>query len=140
MKNSSEKYTIEHKGVVQKNDNESVSVLITSGSACSGCHAESVCSLAGSKEKLIEVKGSFKVSQGDNVIITMKQSSGARAVTMGYVIPLILVLTALIILLTTGFSEVIAAAGALSILVPYYVLLYLFRHKINEKFAFSLKI
>jgi sigma-E factor negative regulatory protein RseC len=139
VKNPAGENTIEHKGIVHKNENESVSVLITSESACSGCHAENACTLAGSKEKIVEVKGVFGVKTGDPVIVTMKQASGYKALTLGYLIPLLIVLFTLIILIASGLSELISGLSAICILVPYYGVLYLLREKINEKFTFSIK-
>lgn len=139
MKNSSGKKTIEHKGIVQKNNNESVNVLIISESACSGCHAESMCSMANSKEKNVEVKGCFNVKEGDQVTVTLEQSAGYRALLLGYLIPLLLLLAILIIMLATGAGELSSGILAIASLLPYYLILYLLREKINEKFIFSIK-
>lgn len=139
MKNSSGKKTIEHKGIVQKNNNESVNVLIISESACSGCHAESMCSMANSKEKNVEVKGCFNVKEGDQVTVTLEQSAGYRALLLGYLIPLLLVLAILIIMISAGAGELASGIFAIVSLLPYYLILYLLREKINEKFIFSIK-
>lgn len=139
MKNSSGKKTIEHKGIVQKNNNESVNVLIISESACSGCHAESLCSMANSKEKNVEVKGCFNVQEGDQVTVTLEQSAGYRALLLGYLIPLLLVLAILIIMIATGAGELASGILAIASLLPYYLILFLLREKINEKFIFSIK-
>ncbi len=139
MKNSSGKKTIEHKGIVQKNNNESVNVLIISESACSGCHAEGLCSMANSKEKNVEVKGNFNVKEGDQVTVTLEQSAGYRALLLGYLIPLLLVLAILIIMISAGAGELVSGILAIASLLPYYLILYLLREKINEKFIFSIK-
>ena len=46
---------IEHDGIVQKSEKNYVNVKITSVSACSGCHADGICSLADKKDKIIEI-------------------------------------------------------------------------------------
>ena len=131
--------SIEHKGIVQKSDDKSVTVLISSASACSGCHAEGSCNLVGVKEKIVEVKGSHELSPGDNVVVLMKKSMGYAALFLGYVFPFILVITVLIILAALPVTELIAGLGSLAILIPYYLALYFFRNRISNKFEFSIK-
>ncbi len=131
--------TIEHERIVQDVDGNSVLVKIIASSACSGCHAESACGLSGKKEKIIRIKNRYEVSPGDNVTVSMKQSQGFRAVMLGYIIPFIAMTICLVILLSLSFSEMIAAIVSLAILVPYYIILYLFRKRIDESFTFILK-
>jgi len=131
--------SIEHEGIVKSSDNKSVTVSIISSSACSGCHAEGICSLSGKVEKIVEIPGIYSVAPGENVKILMKQSTGFTAVLFGYVMPLVLVLAALIILVSASVPELIAGVGSVAVLVPYYIILYLFRNRINKKFTFTLK-
>jgi len=132
--------SIEHEGIVQKSDNNSVTVSIISSAACAGCHAEGICSLSGREEKTIEIPGIYRVHPGDNVTVRMKQSQGHTAVFLGYVIPLILLVAILIILISLSVPELTAGLAALAILIPYYLMLYLFRNRISRKFIFTLKI
>lgn len=131
--------TIYHKGVVQKADNESITVIITSESACSGCHAEGDCSLSGKKDKLVVVKGNYNLREGDTVTVTMKQSDGFTALFLGYLLPLIIVITSLIILVSLSYPELISGLLSIASLLPYYLILYSFRKKINDRFIFSIK-
>ncbi len=139
VKNSSASNTIDHTGIVKKSDKESVTVLITSVSACSGCHAEGSCSISGKEEKMVEVRGNYDVREGDTVTIIMKQSTGFTALFLGYLLPLIIVVISLIILSSLNFSELISGLMAIFSLVPYYLVLFFFRKKINNRFKFSLK-
>ncbi len=131
--------TIEHEGIVQKSDSNSVTVSIISSAACAGCHAEGICSLSGKKEKTVEISGKYQVVPGDSVTIQMKQSSGHIAVFFGYVMPLILVVAILIILVAISIPELIAGLGALAVLIPYYLMLYIFKNRISRKLKFTLK-
>jgi positive regulator of sigma E activity len=131
---------IEHDGIVKSSDKKSVTVTIFTTSACSGCHAEGICSLSGREEKTVEIPGIYDVLPGDNVTILMEQSTGYSAVFLGYVLPLILVVALLIILASLSVSELAAGIGALSMLIPYYLTLYFFRNRINKKFTFTLKV
>jgi len=140
MKYPSDETNINHQGIVQKSDNESVTVLITSQSACSGCHAEGSCNMSGKEEKIVDIKGFYNVNTGDNVTVIMKQSMGFIALFLGYILPLLVVLIILIVFASLGYSELVSGLLAISSLLPYYLILYFLRKKINDKFVFSLKI
>jgi sigma-E factor negative regulatory protein RseC len=139
MKNSGSFGTIDHEGIVQKADEKSVIVSISAASACSGCHAEGSCTLSGKEEKIIEVSGRYNVKPGDTVTILMKQSMGYAALFLGYLLPLTSVIAILIILISLKVQELVAGLTSLAILIPYYLILYFFRKRINEKFTFTLK-
>jgi positive regulator of sigma E activity len=130
--------SIDHCGVVQKTAAGSVHVLITAETACSGCHSRGACGLSGKEQKVIEVQGHHDVKPGDIVTVSMRQTAGFMAVSLGYVIPLLTVMAALIILISAGVSEPAAGGISLVLLVPYYAVLYLFRKRINGKFVFTL--
>jgi sigma-E factor negative regulatory protein RseC len=130
---------INHEGIVQKTGDTSVFVAISSSTACSGCHAEGSCNMSGSEEKIIEVTGKYNVLPGDRVTILMKQSMGYVALFLGYLLPLISVIAVLITLIALGVSELTAGLLSLAILIPYYLILFVFRSRINEKFTLTLK-
>jgi len=133
------KSTIDHPGTVRSLGNNSVSVTISADSACSACHARGACGLSGSEEKVIEVTGRYNVKPGDNVIVEMKLSMGYRALLLGYILPVLLVIVVLIILATAHLPELTAGIISLTVLIPYYLLLYLFRKKISREFSFTIK-
>jgi hypothetical protein len=49
------------------------------------------------------------------------------------------VLTALLIITAAGCSELVAGLLSLSVLVPYYILLKIFRGRLDRRFSFSLQ-
>jgi len=140
MNNIKNSGIINHDGIVKKIDDKSVIVSISSSTACSGCHAEGSCNMSGIEEKIIEVTGRYEVRPGDKVTILMKQSSGFAALFLGYVLPLISVISVLITLIALQVSELFAGLISLFILIPYYLILFLFRKRVNEKFTFMLKV
>ena len=77
---------------------------------------------------------------GDKVEVIMKQSDGFTAVFISYLIPLIIVVTSLIVLLYLRFPEPVAGLLSIFFLLPYYLGIYFFRKKINDRFVFSLKV
>jgi sigma-E factor negative regulatory protein RseC len=138
--NTSNRNFINHEGIVQSNDGKTVTISISSVSACSGCHAEGACSLSGKEEKIIEVQGRYDVKSGDQVTILMQQSMGYIALFLGYIFPGIAVITVLITMISLKISELYAGLTSLAILVPYYIILYFIRERINKKFTFKLKV
>lgn len=139
MSSSHSSGTINHEGIVQKSDDKSVIVSISAGSACSGCHEEGSCTLSGKKEKIIEVTGSYNVKPGDTVTIVIKQSMGYAALFLGYIFPLISVVVILIILISLNVTELVAGLSSIAVLIPYYIILFFFRKRINKNFTFTLK-
>lgn len=131
---------IEHDGIVQKSDYNSVTVIIQASSACSGCQAEGSCNLIGAEQKSVVVTGEYDLSPGDQVKVIMEKSAGYTAVMLGYVIPLILVILTLVILGSLKVSELEAGIGSLSVLIPYYLIMWLFKNRIGNKFTFSIKV
>lgn len=140
MKYSDNPGIINHEGKVQKKDDKSVIVSIIASTACSGCHAEDSCTMSGKEEKIIEIAGSYNVKPGDNVTVLMNQSVGYAALILGYILPLITVLTILIIMISMEISELISGIISLGSLLPYYTVLYFLRGRINKKFTFTLKV
>jgi sigma-E factor negative regulatory protein RseC len=132
--------TIEHDGIVQRSDTKSVTVKISSASACSGCHAGNSCTLSQTEEKIIDVPGYYNVSPGDTVTVLMKKTMGYSAVFLGYLFPLVLVVIMLIILTSLKLPEFVAGAASVSVLIPYYLILFLFRKQISKKFTFTIKV
>jgi sigma-E factor negative regulatory protein RseC len=137
---SERKGIINHEGIVKAITDNSVIVTISAASACSGCHAGGTCNLSGVEEKSIEVNGRYDVKPGDIVTILMKQSTGYAALLLGYVFPLISVITILIVLISLKVPELGAGITSISMLIPYYIVLFFFRKRLTEKFTFTLKV
>jgi len=131
--------SIEHEGVVRSLGNNSVIVSISSESACSGCHASGSCHLSGVSEKIIEVKGEYNLSPGDNVTILMKRSMGYKAMFLGYLLPLIFFIFSIAIFSTMNISELGTGLGAICVPGVYYLILYFLRDRIRNKFTFTIK-
>ncbi|PLX08553.1 MAG: hypothetical protein C0596_06755 [Marinilabiliales bacterium] len=131
--------TIEHSGVVSEITEDAVIVDLMVQSACSACHAKSVCGVD-SAQKSIEVRTTNKAfSIGEKVNVIMRESLGMKALFLGYILPFLFVVTALLILLETGSSEGLAGLVSLSVLIPYYITLYFFKDKIKREFNFYIE-
>lgn len=132
--------SIEHNGVVDKIEGNVVFVRIVQQSACSGCHAQSMCSASDRKEKIIEIvdhSGQFQVDE--QVKISGQSSLGLQAVLLAFVIPLVLVLAAIAVGTGLQWEETISGLFGLLLLLPYYSLLYVLRDRLKRRFIFTLR-
>ena len=116
---------IEHSGVVERTERDTVYVRITSHSACGSCKAREACGLAEAQDKIVVVKSpdAAQFAVGEQVMVGVRRSAGAVAVILAYV-------GALAVLLA-----VLVAAVAVGV---YYCVLWLFRHKIEHTIHFSI--
>jgi sigma-E factor negative regulatory protein RseC len=138
MLNSGGSQSIYHRGIVQNTGNNSVLVVITSESACSGCHARGACGMSGREYKEIEIPGSYSVKKGDEVTVRLNLSSGYAAVILAYVVPLVILLVSLIVLNILNVTELMAGLLSMAMLVPYFAILFLLRHRVSQRFIFTI--
>ncbi len=131
---------IEHLGIIEDIQNESITVRISNQSACSACHAKTVCGMADQKNKQIQISNTIgQYNPGEEVLVELKQSLGLRAVFLAYVLPFIILLSLLISFNAFGMHELIAGLISLASLLPYFTIVYFFRKKLNKTFTFALK-
>lgn len=132
---------IAHVGVIDSISEGAVHVRIVQNSACSSCKVASYCNSAESKEKIIDVRcaDGSKYTVGQEVTVMAAQAVGAKAVVLAFVIPTVLLLTAVAVCIGYGMSDGIAALTGVAALVPYYVILYLNRGILEQILTFYLK-
>ncbi len=133
--------TIIHPGKVEKIEGQRIFVKVLSQSACSTCHAKGACTVADMKEKIIEIDGpqGNTLQPGDEVMVRFDESSGMKAVILGYVLPLIILVASIIIFLIVLKNEGLAALLSILMLVPYYAGLYFFRKQLRKEFRFRIE-
>ncbi|MCD8194228.1 MAG: SoxR reducing system RseC family protein [Tannerellaceae bacterium] len=132
--------SINHRGIIDRIEGDTLFVRIMQQSACAGCHAKGMCSASESKEKIIEVRdNSHQYTINEEVILTGKTSLGLKAVLLAFVIPVLIVVGTIIIGNISGWEEASAALASLVVLIPYYGVLYLLREKLKRTFVFTLK-
>lgn len=130
---------ISHDGVVDSLEGTEVVVRITSYAACNNCRAKEACNVTEEQEKFLRVKArASDYTSGEKVRVVLSQSLGFRALFLGYILPFLLVLTALLIASAVGVSELVAGLVSLSVLLPYYIGLKLFRGRLDRQFTFFL--
>ena len=131
---------ISHEGIVTKIDNENIEVKILSQSACVSCNIKSACNMSEMQEKIITIPApkDKNLSIGDNVKISMRIGQANKAVVFAYIIPLIILVSMIFILNALKLEEGINALISIGSLIPYYLILYLFRDKIKRKFEYEI--
>ncbi len=131
---------IEHEGIIDHIDGDVAHVKIDNVSACMSCHAKGACSAADQEEKFLDVPlQGATYQQGDPVYVQIAKHLGFRAVALGYVYPFLVLMSVLIGMLAAGAGELRAGGVALLSIIPYYLVLYLFRNRIAKSFTFSIK-
>ena len=132
--------SINHTGFVEKIDGDTAYVRIIQQSACSGCHAQSMCAASESKVKIIEVPdNSGKFTVNENVLLCGRSSLGLQAVLLAFILPLLIVVAAIVTGTSMQWEETTSGLTGLLLLVPYYCILYFFRDKLKRRFIFTLK-
>ena len=131
---------ISHEGIVTKIDNENIEVKILSQSACAACNIKGACNMSEMKEKIITIPApkDKNLSIGDNVIISMGLGQANRAVIFAYVIPVVILISMIFILSSLKMEEGINALISIGTLIPYYLILFLFKDKIKRKFEYEI--
>lgn len=136
------KSDITHQGRVVEINSQVISVEFINKSACSSCHAKSVCMASDESIKVIEVDNSLAYASykvGDEVDILLKKSMGFKAVWFSYVIPLIILIVLLLSLSAFIENELIIGAVIVATLALYYFVIYLCRDKIAKDFVFVIE-
>jgi len=135
--------TVCNEGVVKFIDNEFITVEISVHSACSSCHAKSICLPSENKNQLVKAKNinneTFQI--GESVSIYMKESLGKKAVIIGYVLPFIVLFATLFISNYFFEKDLFAAVFALGLVGIYYFIIWMLnrKNKIDRKFVFFVK-
>ena len=132
---------LEHKGVVRAIHQSQVDVAMQVESACAGCKVRVACGMGDQKEKMVAVTTDIPeaYSVGEEVIVSVESNMGFMAVFLSYIIPLVLLLVSLLTLLGAGVGEGVAGLSSLGVLTLYYIVLWLFRSRIDRKIIFKMR-
>ncbi|MBQ9222847.1 MAG: SoxR reducing system RseC family protein [Prevotella sp.] len=131
-----------HKGTVKAIEKDKLTVQISQTSACAACKAAGHCSASESKEKIIDVYHVDDIHDyhvGDTVQVIASQRIAMNAVLLAFGIPFLIMIYAIFITSRLTTDEALMAIVGLLSLIPYYILLYLFRQKMVKTFSFTVK-
>lgn len=132
---------IEHQGVVESVKPQSVVVSIVQETACGACAAARLCYDSEKQHKTIEVYcgDSSQYAVGQPVMLVGRLALGLRATMWAYVVPLLLLMVVLVGVSEYTGNEGTGAIAALLSLIPYYIMLYLLRHRLQRRFSFRIQ-
>ena len=132
---------IKHRGIVEKVEGAHVVVRIVQASACAACSAKGLCNASESKEKQVDVYeagASYRI--GEEVVLCGSTSMGMRAVFLAFGIPMLLLLFALFVTMqVTDGDALVSSLVALFAVVPYYLVIYFMKDKLNSTFSFTIE-
>lgn len=135
------KNAISHSGRIVEITPDFTTVEIIASSACSSCHAKQLCGMSEDKEKLIMVPtdGFAERKVGDEVQVLTKMTMGLKAVWISYVIPLVILMILILSLSSVIGNELVRGLVALGGVALYYLLVWVFRDRLNNEFVFYIK-
>jgi sigma-E factor negative regulatory protein RseC len=131
---------LEHSGTVTKINDGKIYVNIEVQSACSGCHAKSICTNIDKQTRQIIVpQKDDTININDVVVVQLEEKNGFNAIFLGYFLPFLLLVASLISSLMTLDVQWLAGLISVGILIPYYFILFLCRKRIDKQFQFTIK-
>ena len=123
-------------------EGQRVTVQFVQNSACSGCHAKTLCSSGTSDSAKREViANSFGVPYevGDYVRVVVTSGLAWKAVLLAFVVPMILALICLFVVVGFTGSELKGCLATLVLLALYYLVVWMQRDRLERKTEFTLE-
>lgn len=129
---------IRHTGVVTSLNGELAHVTITQTSACSACKAQSMCMSSESKQKEMDAVMLEPMQVGDEVEVEVRERLAWKAVLLAYILPFVVMMAVIATLdIMTTLSEAVTGSIALSSIALYYLVLHMFRGRLQKQFVFT---
>ena len=133
--------TIKHQGIVENINGSHLQVRIIQTSACASCSVKGHCTSADTKEKLVDVTvdNAASYQPGDHVWVMGGLSMGALVVLFAFIFPFLILIISLFVFMALWNDELCSALCSLSLLIPYYCILWLNKSRMGRKFSFSIR-
>jgi sigma-E factor negative regulatory protein RseC len=131
---------LQHRGVVERIEDNKVFVRVEKESACQACHAKGLCGESGSV-RIVEVRTERAASYqaGERVVVALlKGGMAVSSVVWGYVLPLVVLLVTLLTSHVAGVADGVAALITIGAVALYYVVLYMMRHHFDKRIQFTI--
>lgn len=127
-----------HRGIVSKILDDKIIISLTENVNCEGCKAKSACGVSESNNKEIEISKTVQsFNLNEEVDVVLRRELGLKAVFWAYLFPFLLMIFALLV--SSAFvKEWVSGLISLFILIPYYIILYLFQENFRKVFKLSI--
>lgn len=130
------------RAVVDHVADNAVFVRVSRGDSCASCSAYKECHGKALKQeqRILEVArpSGWDLAEGQEVCLEASRGMGARAVMLGYGLPLVVVLSMLFLGKLFSLGEPVMALLALLGLAFYFIILMLLRKRLDARMAFTL--
>lgn len=133
--------TICKEGIVRAIHGDNIEVEITISSACSECHAKSICIPSDHKRETVTAQSLYgeHFEVGDKVQLVLKGNTGNKAVVLAYLLPFIVLMVVLFGTYALTKSELAGVIASVVCVVIYYLILKTQNKKIEQNFQFFVK-
>ncbi|MBR1556268.1 MAG: SoxR reducing system RseC family protein [Prevotella sp.] len=132
---------ISHSGIIKSIGDGCIKVQIVQTSACAACKVANHCNAAESKVKIVDVFADGSgYKEGQQVVVWASKDVANRALLLGFGIPFLILICVLLVALKLFTDEGTAALVALGSLVPYYLLLWMMKDRIQRHISFNLEV
>ncbi len=133
-------HRISHEGIITSINEDEVQVKILSKSSCGSCNIKGACNMSEMQEKVITIPTpkDKNLSIGQEVKVSMGLGQANKAVVFAYVIPLIILVAMIFILNGLKIEEGLNALISIGSLIPYYLILFLFRNRLKRRFEYEI--
>ena len=132
---------IKHDGIIiALNEDGTALVRIVQTSACAACKAKAMCASAESAEKEMTavLLGDEQWTVGNEVEVMVQQKMGWKAVVLAYLLPFFVMLIVMFVgNAIWAVREEILGTIALCAMALYYLVLGLFKDKLQKEFSFT---
>lgn len=122
---NNEEHNICREGIVRAVNGDDVNVEVIVSSACSGCHAKSICIPSDRRKEVITVKNTRheEYREGETVELLLETSAGNKAVVLAYVLPLFVLMLLLFGCYALTHKELLSVGIGVIGVVIYYLIL-----------------
>lgn len=130
---------VTHEGIIEAIDNRHISVRIIQQAACASCKVAAHCNASDTKVKIVDVYAdSSHLTVGQKIVVSTSGSAVKNALLIGFLFPLFMIVFLIVFSKVLGKTDDVAALLALGSLIPYYIIVWLFRNKIAQKITFHI--
>ena len=138
---NNEEHNICREGIVRSVEGDEITVEVIVSSACSGCHAKSICVPSDRRQERIVVQNTRneQYEVGETVELLLETSAGNKAVILAYVLPLIVLLVLLFGCYALTHKELLSVGVGVLGVVLYYLILKSVSKKVEQGITFGIR-
>ena len=128
-------------GIVRAIEGDEITVEVIVSSACSGCHAKSICIPSDRRQERIVVQNTRneQYEVGETVELLLETSAGNKAVVLAYVLPLIVLLALLFGSYALTHKELLSVGVSVFGVILYYLILKSANKKVEQGITFGIR-